>query len=52
MARATYSIPGVDALFVGMLDEGQRFIFVQDPVLPLLTAIGHGTKNDLRDLQA
>lgn len=35
----TYSIPRVDSLLVGMLNEGQGFLFVQDPVLPLSAAI-------------
>jgi hypothetical protein len=33
-----------------MLNEGQGFLLVQDPVLPLSAAIGHGTQNDLGDL--
>lgn len=49
---STHRVPGVDTLLVGMLDQRQGFLFIQDPVLPLLATIGHGTQDDLGDLQA
>lgn len=49
---STYRIPGVNAKLVGMFDERQRLLLIQDPVLPLLATITHCTQDDLGDLQA
>lgn len=35
-----------------MLNQRQCFILIQNPVLPLAAAVGHGAQNDLGDLQA
>jgi hypothetical protein len=50
MAR-TYSIPSVDTALVGVLNQGKSFILVENPVLPVLGAVGHGTQDDLGDLE-
>lgn len=49
---STYRIPGVDPLLVSVLDNIQRLLLVQDPVLPVLATKAHGAKNDLGNLQA
>lgn len=46
-----YRIPGVDAALIGMFDQREGFILVQDPVLPFPGAVGHGAQNDLGDLE-
>lgn len=38
-----YRVPGVDTQLVGVLDKGQRFLLIEDPILPFLGAIAHGT---------
>jgi len=47
----TYSSPGVDAAVVGVLDEREGLVFVQYPGLPVRSAVGHGTEDDLGDLK-
>lgn len=46
-----YSVPGVDAALVGMFDQRERFILVQNPILPFPGAVGHGAQDDLGDLE-
>jgi hypothetical protein len=41
-----YSIPGVDTALVRMLEKRQALSLIQNPGLPLGTAIAHGTQND------
>lgn len=50
MAR-TYSIPGVDTTLVGVLNQRKRLVLVENPVLPVLGTVGHGTQDDLGDLE-
>ena len=47
-----YRVPGVNPALVRMLDQRERFVLVQHPVLPLLRAIRHGAQDDLGDLEA
>lgn len=35
-----------------MLDQRESFVLVQHPVLPVLCTVGHGSKDDLGDLEA
>ena len=49
---STYRIPGVDTTLVSVLDQRKGFFLVQNPVLPLLGTVGHGTQDDLGDLEA
>jgi hypothetical protein len=48
----TYSIPSVDASFEGVFEEGQSFVFLENPLEPISASIRHGSQNDLGNLQA
>lgn len=47
-----YRVPGVDAALVSVLNQRESLVFIQDPVLPVLGTVGHGSKNDLGDFEA
>jgi hypothetical protein len=48
----TYSVPSVNASFEGVFEEGQSFVFLENPLEPISTSIRHGSQNDLGNLQA
>jgi hypothetical protein len=52
MKGLTYSVPSVDASFEGVFEEGQGFIFLENPLKPIFASIRHGSQNDLGNLQA
>ena len=45
-------VPGVQADFVGVLEEGEGGGFVEDPFLPVGGAEGHGAQDDFGDFEA
>ena len=45
-------VPGGDAGLVGVLEERQRGLLIQHPVLPFRRAVAHAPDNDLGDLEA
>lgn len=47
-----HRVPCIDAVYVGVLEDGQSGVFVQDPGLPLVGTEAHGTQDDLGNLQA
>lgn len=46
MEGRDYGIPCVQTDFVGVLEEGQGVLFVEDPFLPFGRAVGHGSQDD------
>ena len=38
-----YSVPRIDANFVGIFEQRKGFFLVKDPALPVAATVGHGT---------
>ena len=50
--KEAYSIPRINTTLIRMFQQRQRLVFIQDPWLPFIGSIGHGTENDFGDLEA
>ena len=48
----THRIPGVQADFVGVFEQWEAFLFVQDPFLPFAATVRHCSEDDLGDFES
>lgn len=47
-----YGVPGIQANFVGVFEEWQRLLFIENPFLPFLRTVRHCPQDHFRDLEA
>ena len=50
--KGTYGVPSIQAHVVRVLEQWQRFLFIENPFLPFRRSVAHCAENHLGDLEA